>query len=123
MCNPLCVCVYTMWYCNSTFLWSVIHYNKYYVASSPSQFRVPDLSSCVVNIREARDGAVHGVCQYSILSHVATQFVVDWIDLVKSGSSSAAQHTYIYLYVNHTSVPANITMQSTYTSTVVLYIE
>ena len=80
-----------MWY--STFLWSTINYNKYYAASSPSQFRVPDLSSCVVNIREGGDGAMHGVWQYSILCHVAAQFVVDWVYLIKSGSSSAAQHT------------------------------
>ena len=36
---------------------------------------------------------MHGVCRYSILSHVATQFLVDWVYLIKSGSSSAAQHT------------------------------
>ena len=31
--------------------------------------------------------------------------------------------TCTYVYVNHTSVPANIAMQSTYSNTAVLYIE
>ena len=35
----------------------------------------------------------------------------------------ALVHTYMYLYVNHTSVPSDIAMQSTYCSTAVLYIE